>query len=228
MPTERIEETSPITNTVWSLAYRLVVFALALGFWAYYVGRHPFDATGGWRYLTNWGHSLNLLALAWALSSYWVPGLRQKNPILPVALTLGTVVVILYWSLYLMDPALVNGKNPLPWYSEWYMHLGSTVTVYLEAFLFNKKPENKLFAIGPLAAVALLYIVWADRVVPLYNTQPCGLTTAVCGYPYPFLNDLPAQSRIILYLGASAFLMVLCLAIMFVWAKVSDSKKTGS
>lgn len=228
MEAQRIEESFDVRNTSWSLTYRLVALTLALGFWVYYVGRHPFDATGGWRYLTNWGHSANLLALGWALGSNWVPRLQRANPILPVALTLGTVVVILYWSLYLMDPALVNGKNPLPWYSDWYMHLGSTVTVYIEAFLLNKRPKDKLFAMRPLAAVALLYIVWADRIVPLYNSKPCGLTTTVCGYPYPFLNDLTAPSRIALYLGAVALLFLLCLSIMFVWTKVDSRQKPGS
>ncbi|MBT6175621.1 MAG: hypothetical protein HOI23_00140 [Deltaproteobacteria bacterium] len=229
MPIAPSPESTNVETTRWSITYRLFAFTLALGFWSYHVGQHPFDATGGWRYLTNWGHSFNLLALTWALASHWMPRLRIQNPILPVALTLGTIVVILYWSLYLIDPAMVNDKgSPMPWYSEWYMHLGSTVSVYIEAFILNKKPRNQLMPVGTLAVVAGLYITWVDRVVPLYNTQPCGIKTSVCGYPYPFLNDLTVQSRFALYLGAFAFIIALCHLILTIWSRVSDARHPGS
>ena len=219
------ECTSPahsIRYPEWALAYRLVVFILALSFWLYYVGRHPFDATGGWRYLTNWGHSLNLLALTWALGSHKMPVLQQQNPILPTALTMGSIVVILYWSLYIMDPALVNGANPLPWYSEWYMHLGSTVTVFVEGLILNQSPREPRRALLPLAAVATCYIMWVEFVVPNYNNKPCGLTTDVCGYPYPFLNDLSVTSRYVLYLAAFSFLVFLCAVIIKLWGRATS------
>ncbi len=205
----------------WAIFYRLAVFGLALGFWLYYVGRHPFDATGGWRYLTNWGHSFNLLALSWALASHKIPMLQARNPVLPTALTMGTIVVILYWSLYIMDPALVNGANPLPWYSEWYMHLGSTVTVYIEAFVLNKSPTTPRRALVPLACVATCYILWVELVVPNYNNRPCGLTTDVCGYPYPFLNDLSVTSRYGLYVAAFTAMVFLCAGIIKLWSRVT-------
>ena len=218
--TDSPKPTENVMTTRWALPYRILAFLLAAGFWGYYVGRHPFDATGGWRYLTNWGHSFNLLALAWALASSWLPGLRTKNPILPTALTIGTIVVILYWSLYMIDPALVNGAHPLPWYSEWYLHLGSTVTVYIEAICLNKAPTRPIQALGPVALVTIGYIAWVDLVVPRFNNKPCGLTTDTCGYPYPFLNDLSGQSRMMLYVGAGLGLLALCAALLTLWSKL--------
>ena len=215
------EQSNSIRFPNGALIYRLIVFGLALGFWLYYVGRHPFDATGGWRYLTNWGHSLNLLALGWALGSHGLVSFQIRNPLLPTALTMGSIVVILYWSLYIIDPALVNGANPLPWYSEWYMHLGSTVTVYIEAFLFNRPPMERKKALIPLACVATCYISWVELIVPNYNSQPCGLTTDVCGYPYPFLNDLTVMPRYGLYVAAFTGLVFLCAAILGLWKRLT-------
>ena len=215
------QESSFVLFPSWAIVYRTTAFLLALGFWVYYVGRHPFDATGGWRYLTNWGHSFNLLALTWALAAHRIPLLQNRNPILPVALTIGSVVVILYWSLYLIDPALVNGANPLPWYSEWYMHLGSTVTVYIEAFVLNRNPNETRKAVIPLGCVATCYILWVELVVPNYNNKPCGLTTQVCGYPYPFLNDLSSTSRYGLYLAAFTGMVLLCATILKAWSKIT-------
>jgi hypothetical protein len=221
MSSTRSNQQVSIQYPNWAIFYRVAVFGLALGFWIYYVGRHPFDATGGWRYLTNWGHSFNLLALTWALSSHKVPALQTRNPILSTALTMGTIVVILYWSLYIIDPALVNGANPLPWYSEWYMHLGSTVTVYIEALLLNKAPSQPKRALVPLGLVATCYISWIEWVVPNYNNRPCGLTTNVCGYPYPFLNDLSVTSRYGLYLGAFIAMVFLCAVIIKLWGRAT-------
>ena len=60
-----------------ALAFRLTAFGLAAGYKLYYVGSRPFDATGGWRYLTNWGLTLNLVIGAWALGCMFIPVLQR-------------------------------------------------------------------------------------------------------------------------------------------------------
>ena len=219
----RMAEASVDTHdnkTVWAFLFRLLAFGLAAGFWTYYVGRKPFDASAGWRYLTNWGLTLNLLVATWAVAARWVPKMNEQNPLLPPALTISSMVVILYWGLYIIDPNLVNSNGGLPWYSELYMHLGTTIFVYSEAFLFNRAPIKKLKSLLTVAFLGLAYILWVDQVVAPSNTSPCGLTSDVCGYPYPFLNDLTGATRIAFYLLAGSAMLGLSATIHWIWSKV--------
>ena len=207
-------------STVASLAFRALAFSLAAGFWLHYVGSRSFDASGGWRYLTNWGLTLNLLVASWALAGCALRPLRGRNPLLPAALTVSSTVVILYWSLYLISPSLVNGNGGLPWFSELYMHLGTTLFVYAEAIWLNPAPANNKSALGPVACVGVAYIAWVELVVSAVNDSPCGLHTPVCGYPYPFLNDFSALTRGTFYALACVGFLGLSTVILRLWKRL--------
>ena len=100
----------------WSTPARVIILVLVAVFWAYYAGQHSFGPTGGWRYLTIWGLSLNLLVAIWAVIGIWNPRFGKKNPLLPTALSIGSLVVVLYWGLYAIDPTMVNGTGGRPWW----------------------------------------------------------------------------------------------------------------
>ena len=209
-----------------ALAFRLTAFGLAAGYWLYYVGSRPFDATGGWRYLTNWGLTLNLVIGTWALGGMFIPVLQRPNPLLPTALTVSSAVVILYWSLYLISPTLVNGSGGLTWYSEFYLHLGTTIMVYIEALWLNQPPQKTFRALAPVALVGTTYLAWVDLVVSKVNASPCGLRTDVCGYPYPFLNDFTPLPRGLFYVTTCAGGVLLGGIILKLWRKLSSTEHT--
>ncbi len=223
---------SPIENQPplprWSTPLRIVTLALALGFWGFYIGRYPFSPSSGWRYLTNWGLSLNLLVALWAVLGLFSARLRRHNPLLPTALTASTLVVVLYWGLYAIDPAMVTVKAPLPWYSNLYMHLGTTVLVYVEAFFLNDAPRHRLKALVPITLVGTAYVLWVDLVVSTHNTAPCGLTTPVCGYPYPFLNDFTPLGRSCFYGVTGVLVLLMSQGILTLWRRIRGTSRPTS
>ncbi len=211
----------------WSTPFRILSLTLALGFWCFYIGRYPFSPSSSWRYLTNWGLSLNLLVALWAVLGLFSSRLRRHNPLLPTALTASTLVVLLYWGLYAINPAMVTIKAPLPWYSNLYMHLGTTVLVYLEAFLLNDAPRQRFKTLAPIALVGIAYVLWVDLVVATHNTTPCGLTTSVCGYPYPFLNDFTPSGRWGFYTITGALVLRMSLCILSLWRRAKATQQAS-
>ena len=132
-------------------------------------------------------------------------------------------MVILYWGLYLVSPRLVNGDGGLPWYSEFYLHLGTTLFAYGEAIWLNRAPKNTVRAIAPIALVGAAYLAWIELVVSRVNDSPCGLTTSVCGYPYPFLNDFSPLARGIFLTVACAVGLLLGAGIVKLWRQLSPA-----
>jgi len=206
----------------WATPFRVVVLVLVAGFWGYYIGRHPFSARGGWRYLTNWGLTLNLMVALFAVAGIYLPKFRYRNPLLPTALTISSLVVVLYWTLWAIDPALVTGSYPLPWYSDLYLHLGTTLGVYVEAFMLHRAPARVGRPLASVVGVGLVYILWIEFVVSVSNTKPCGLVESVCGYPYPFLNDLNGMERCGFYGAGGAVVLLLSVGIMKGWKRVQE------
>ncbi len=226
IPATQPESYPEAASSMAVLCFRVVALGLAAGFWCYYVGRKPFDATAGWRYLTNWGLSLNMLAALWALAGTWIRPLSRANPLLPAALTLSSTVVILYWGLYLISPSLVNANGGLPWYSEFYMHLGTTLFVYTEAWWLNAAPKRRTIALAPVALLGAGYILWVELVVSVVNDAPCGLHQPVCGYPYPFLNDFGAGTRHLFFGLAVLGFVSLSTVILTLWQRIARTAES--
>ena len=120
-----------------------------------------------------------------------------------------TVVILLYWSLVAIDPLLVRVPGRyLPWFIEYHVHLLSGILCYVEAFkltgAFNNI-KNDLLAIN---FVNIAYLSWMELVIFPFSNHPCNKAQTVCGYPYPFLNEIPTSERIGLYVFSTAFVFI--------------------
>jgi len=191
--------------------YRWIVFLLALGYFIL-----EFFTTGssdfGWqfRYLTIWGLTANLVVAAMMLR--YSLGLSEKtyNPFVSASVVLGVVVVFMYWKLYFTDPKLVNGDSVMPWYQEYYLHLGSQILMMIDAFFILGAFRRLGATFVVMLVIFLAYIGWTELLVQPLNIYPEGSATS--GLPYPFLNDMQTIPRMIFYattIGTGVVIMLI-------------------
>ena len=57
---------------------------------------------------------------------------------------LNIMVVFLYWRLYFIDPALVNGDNTPEWFQEYYLHLIGPALILIEALFISRAFDQML------------------------------------------------------------------------------------
>lgn len=191
----------------WSLAFRVVVAVLAVVFFIEpYVGEQGSgDAFGGhYRYLTRWNFTLNTVIALWALLVQFRPKLSIPSLVCSVALPMNTTVLLLYWGLYFIDPALVNdGGVPLAPVKESYLHVLTSVFAFVECLYLHRPFVSMKRALLGLVGMSFGYLLWIELAVFPMNASPCGTTlTTVCGLPYPFLNDMSGGVRAGFYLVA--------------------------
>ncbi len=178
--------------------YRLIVLILAL-FYTWEVARTAdYGAFGAqFRYLTIWAQTGNLLAAAAMLVPRWGrPDGRLDTPLSLLAI-LNALVVISYWRLFFIDPALVNGENDPKPYREYYLHLVGPALMWTDLFWLKHGFRRMLPVLGGLAAMVLAYLGWAEMLVGPLNAEPVGTVTT--GLPYPFLNDMEIAGRATFY-----------------------------
>ena len=181
------------------LTWRWAVFLLALGYFIYEMLSSDWSAFGGkFRYLTIWGLTANLIVAAKMLRLSLGRTTRGWNSFVSAVVVLNIMVVFLYWKLYFQDPALVNGKDgPGPWWQEYYLHLGTQVLMWIDAFFILGVFRRPLRAWIAAMAIFLAYIGWIEFLVAPLNSFPEG--TATHGLPYPFLNDMDEVARALFY-----------------------------
>ena len=213
----------------WARAFRMVVCLLALGFFIepYLSGDAGGDAFGGhFRYLTRWNFTLNTVIACWALYGDLKGTTSVTSLVASVALPMNTTVLLLYWGLYAIDPALVNaGGIPLHPVKEYYLHLMTSVFAFVEC-LYLRRPFARLnHSVLGLLGLSGTYLMWVEFAVFPMNDQPCGTQLVdVCGLPYPFLNDMTGPLRFGFYIvalaGISASIPVWVFAKNRLWPKV--------
>ena len=96
-------------NVAWSRPFRVIVCVMALVFFVepFLVASVSDGAFGGhYRYLTRWNFTLNTVIALWALLSDYRPAIKVPPVVVSVALPMNTTVLLLYWGLYAIDPAL--------------------------------------------------------------------------------------------------------------------------
>jgi len=200
----------PIQNkrlVSWSLAFRVVVAILAVGFFVepYVQGGPSGEAFGGhYRYLTRWNFTLNTVIALWALLVQFRPSLSIPSLVCSIALPMNTTVLLLYWGLYFIDPALVNaGGVPLTPVKEYYLHALTSVFAFVECLYLHRPFISMKKSLLGLIGMTFTYLFWVELAVFPLNSSPCGTTlTTVCGLPYPFLNDMSGGVRVGFYVVA--------------------------
>lgn len=192
------------------ILYRWAVFLLAAVFTLHQIvlDADYSDPGGPFRFLSIWALLLSffcagrMLALSERRSAAAWPRLVMLTAVV------NALVVILYWRLWLQDPALVNSRGPLPWWLDLYLHGLGPLLQWIDALLLHGGFRRPLRAVAPLLVLTVLYVGWAELFVGPANDFPVGRVTE--GLPYPFLNhmELPARLRFYVVTAASGLVLL--------------------
>ena len=200
------------------LTFRWIVFALALGYSIYHIGWNGYENWGGpFRFLTFWGLFFSTFAAARMLATSLGRDDDSHLPIAATAAVINTMVLFLYWRLYLIDPFLVHEKgDPGAWWNNYYLHgLGPLVQIF-DALFIARAFRAPLRAVLPILAFVLAFVVFGELVVQTFSSTPAGSVTN--GLPYPFLNNMELGDRIIYYAtNAGVALGILALFSAIAW-----------
>ncbi len=179
----------------WVLIYRWVVFLLAAGFTLRQLvfAADYSDPGGPFRFLTIWALLFSFFSASRMLAITERRSEREWPNLVAVTAVLNALVVILYWRLWLQDPALVNADGPLPWWLDYYLHGLGPLLQWIDALFIYGAFQRPARAAIPLVGLTLAYIVWIEGFVQRANAAPVGQITD--GLPYPFLNNLTPPER---------------------------------
>lgn len=180
------------------LIYRWAVFLLAAGYTVYNILFNGWTGAGGpFRYLTIWALLLSFFAASRMLARTEHRTQRRHEVTAMCAAVLNGMVALLYWRLFLIDPALVNGGGPIVWWQEYYLHALGPALQIIDALLIGRVFHRPWRAVLPLIAIIGAYIAWSELFVQRFNDSPSGSITS--GLPYPFLNDMVWADRVGFY-----------------------------
>ncbi|MEO1789519.1 MAG: hypothetical protein AAFR34_07425 [Pseudomonadota bacterium] len=183
----------------WVLIYRWIVFLLA----AAAVIRHVMIAGdygnpgGPFRFLTNWALLLSFFVASRMLALTERRSDRHWPQLVAATAVVNAMMVYLYWSLRLTDPALVQSGPAIPVYLDYYLHLIGPVLMWVDAFFIQDAFRRPWRSLPLLLGIVALYVVWIEAFVAPFNIAPFGSVTS--GLPYPFLNDLELAGRLAFY-----------------------------
>jgi FAR-17a/AIG1-like protein len=187
------QNTSPMVTRL-----RGFIFILALGFWIYQFSQTSLDRFGWqFRFLTIWGLSFNVVVAGLMLRYSLGYSERTFNPLVSASVVLNAIFVFMYWKLWFIDPSLVNSGGPIVWYQEYYLHALGPGLMVLDAFLILGVFRRIIPTLAVTLAIFIGYIAWIELLVGPRNTFPTGKVTS--GMPYPFLNDMALDGRMVFY-----------------------------
>lgn len=180
------------------LFYRWAVFLLAGGYTVYMFATGDYSKPGGpFRFLTIWA----LIASFYSASRMiaWEEGRTTQNHCATASVTavLNAMVVLLYWRLYLTDPALVRGSNPPIFFVEYYIHLVGPILQWIDALFIRRAFRAPLRSALALLVVVVAYVCVTEFILAPISDSPVGSVTS--GLSYPFLNSMEPAARAIYY-----------------------------
>ena len=116
---------------------------------------------------------------------------------LPIALILESIIAAVYWPLRLFALKLIfqgleDGKSPLPYFTDFCLHLFPIVFLFIDHYLSGVGQKFRISNIGGLVIVNILgltYYKWLDHLIDPTRGQV---------YPYPFL-DVEEPYRTIIF-----------------------------
>ena len=180
------------------ILFRWVVFILALGFWNQQFLLADLSKFGiQFRFLTIWTLTFNVIVAFQMLKTSQGNTTARWDGFVGLVVVMNVAVVVQYWRLYFIDPALVQSNGGLPWYREYYLHALGPMLVWIDAFLIHGAFKKIKTTFIWVIAIGLLYPIWLELLVQPRNTLPVGTETN--GLPYPFLNDLTFSGRSVFY-----------------------------
>ena len=168
-----------------------------------------YSAPGGpFRYLTNWALLFSFFAASRLLAFSEHRSKDTWPNMIAVAAIANLVMVYLYWSLRLRDPGLIDTGLRHPAWADCYLHLVGPALLWFDVIFIRRGFEVFRSSAFWLAVTICAYLVWIELFVARFNSSPRGSVTS--GLPYPFLNDLTTDERLVFYgsRGAGAFLVL--------------------
>ena len=195
--------------------WRLGVFLLAAGFWAYQFSRQDL-AVFGWqfRFLTVWALSLSVLSAAFALRLSLRTDETPPETLFTVTAALNGVSAILFWRFFLADPGLTRTDTGTATWEMWYLHAIGPALQWFEALILSRGLRRVGPALGWMAVAVLSYVAWLELAVRPLNRIPGGIVET--GLPYVFLNEMALPERSTFYAQGAA--IGLTLALLFALA----------
>ncbi len=194
------------------IVWRWAVFLLAAGYCLHELLLNAdYGPPGGpFRFLTIWALLLSFWSASRMLAISERRTTRSWSAWVAVTAVANALVVLLYWRLWFEDPALVQGRGPIVWWREYYLHALGPLLQWIDAlFVYGAFRLRKLVqaAVGLLALI-LGYIAWIEWVVSPLNDFPYGRVST--GFPYPFLNNLDFGGRLDFYVttGVTGFVFL--------------------
>ncbi|MEO1780364.1 MAG: hypothetical protein AAFU63_16435, partial [Pseudomonadota bacterium] len=203
----------------WVLIYRWIVFLLAAGFTLRQIVIYAdYGPPGGpFRFLTIWALLLSFFAASRMLALTEKRSERPWPNLVAVTAVANALVVLIYWRLWLQDPALVNSGPPLPWWLDYYLHGLGPLLQWIDALFIYGAFRKPLRAVPLLLIVTGAYLLWIEFFVGPMNDRPVGLVTD--GLPYPFLNAMELPDRLQFYgVTAASGLVFLAIFAALAWA----------
>ncbi len=192
--------------------YRWIVFLLAAGYCLRMILLSDYTQfSGPFRFLTVWALFCSFFAASRMMAIEEGRSTKRWDGFVSMTAVVNAMVVYLYWSLFLNDPASVtrDGKLGEP-YLELYLHALGPLLQWIDATFIHRAFRRMTSAFLWLFGLISLYIVWIEFAVQPLATSPKGTVTQ--GLPYPFLNSLLPADRITVYgtyfLAAAVLLMV--------------------
>ncbi len=188
---------TPFSGAV--VTYRWITFLLALGYVAYQIWTGDWSNPGGpLRFLTIWALVLSAFS-AWRMLSISLQRTEQRHEVPAMtAAVFNIMVVYLYWKLFLIDPALVNGNGPVIWHQEYYLHAVGPALQLMDAVFIGQVFRRVWRGAVALLVLVPVYVLWAELFVQTFNDTPAGSVTS--GLPYPFLNNMEGPDRAVFYI----------------------------
>jgi len=181
------------------LIYRWIVFLLAGFYCVAMVVTSDFSSFGGpFRFLTIWALYLSFFVASRHIARMESRSTRRWDGLVAATAVINFMVVYLYWSLFLEDPASVtrNGQLGALW-KEIYLHAVGPLLMWIDAFFLHRGWRKVLPSVAWLIGIVALFLTWGETVVQWMNDTPIGSVTT--GLPYPFLNNLEFPDRLAFY-----------------------------
>ena len=204
--------------------FRITCLSLALFFMLdmfFFSGSKVFVETGfgkQLRFFTLWSLIANFVALIFLTLSSRFKIFDRAAPFIAISAMMGFFTIILYWGLFFIDPTLVNyAGERLDFSREIYLHFAGPALLFFDAFIL-KKAFSDFYRITIFAFfINFGYFGWLEIFVQPNSDFPVGKITA--GLPYPFMNDMPFEHRLIFMLICFIF------GALFIWILTNVQKK---
>ncbi len=179
--------------------YRWIVFLLAAGYCLRMIFLSDYsNFSGPFRFLTVWALFCSFFAASRMMALEEGRSTRRWDGFVSMTAVVNAMVVYLYWSLFLNDPASVTRDGQLgeP-YLELYLHGLGPLLQWIDATFIHRAFRRLKAAFLWLFGLISLYILWIEFVIQPLAAAPRGTVTN--GLPYPFLNSLLPADRVATY-----------------------------